>query len=172
MTFLLILGSFVCFVSVLFSCQEIDFLTYIGVSVLDPFEPGYVPANVPQTQLHSQWHRTKVWKACVEDFTPSSYCRVKFLLKISHMGNKESFGSSEWHLEGHGFCHAQVVARLELVQCFFYTETGLREKCNLSSRDLVSTNLNAHSSPRRKIWFYRQFLPGLSKSKISSRHQH
>lgn len=88
------------------------------------------------------------------------------------MGNKESFGSSEWHLEGHGFCHAQVVARLELVQCFFYTETGLREKCNLSSHDLVSTNLNAHSSPGRKIWFYRQFLPGLSKSKISSRHQH
>lgn len=41
-----------------------------------------------------------------------------------------------WGLKGHlgaqsgvwkGFCHAQVVARSELVQCFFYTETGLRK---------------------------------------------
>lgn len=83
------------------------------------------------------------------------------------MGHKESFGSSEWHLEGHGFCLAQVVARLELVQFFFYTETGLREKGNSSSCDFLSTNLAAHSSPRRKIWFYRS-----GPSKISSRHQY
>lgn len=85
------------------------------------------------------------------------------------MGHKESFESSEWHLEGHGFCHAQVVGRLELVQCFFYTETGLREKCSLNSCDLVSANLDVHSSPTRKNWFYRKFLPGPSKSKISNR---
>lgn len=137
MTFSLILGSFVCFVSVLSSCQEIGFLTHIGVSILDPLEPGGVLANMLQTWLHSQWHRNKVWKAGVQDLAPSSYCRVKFLLKInsSYMGHKESFGSSEWHLEGHGFCHAQVVATLVLVQCFFYTEAGLRGKCNLSSCD-------------------------------------
>lgn len=162
MTFLLILGSFVCFVSVLSSCQEIGLLMCIGVSILDSFEPRSVPANMLQPWMHSQWHRTKVWKAGIKDFIPSSYCRVKFFLKIDscYMGHKESFKSSEWHLEGCGFCHAQVVARLELVQCFFYTETGLREKCNLNWCDLVNANQDVRSSPRRTNWFYRKFLPG------------
>lgn len=101
MTFSLILGSFVCFVSVLSSCQEIGFLTYPGVSILDPFKPRSVPANTLQTQLHSQRHRTKGWKAGIKDFAPSSYCTVKFLkINSSYMGHKGSFGTSEWHLEG------------------------------------------------------------------------
>lgn len=34
----------------------------------------------------------------------------------------------------------------------------------------ISSNLNAPSSPRREIWFYREFLPGPCNSKVNNRH--
>jgi len=120
-TFLLILGSFVCFVSVLFSCQEIETPVYVRKSIFDSSPEVYLLTHF-RSQTTFTAAKNQGMKCLLQILPHLPIAVLSFILKLAllnYIGYEESFGSPRQCLEGHGFHHSHVVARFELVRWYF-----------------------------------------------------